>query len=173
MFSVLATSRIGLVSSACSIVTSRRKTSSVSWENRAALKLAEDMKAHVLMSAVGFESFASSILRNLNKGYTVDTNLSAIKLMRQLKEEFPDNWFYATSDGASHGFIHPTPWDSTESVREMSSVILAYGLNRDILPRHSIPLIIHHASGLADWVRELETREGLTLKRRASIIEWW
>jgi len=135
--------------------------------------LAKAMKAHVLMSAVGFESFSNSILRNLNKGYTVDTNLSAIKLMRQLKEEFPDTWFHATGDGASHGFIHPTPWDSTETNREMSSVILAYGLNRDILPRLSIPLIIHHACGLADWVRELETREGLTLKRRASIIEWW
>jgi len=140
---------------------------------RAALKLANAMKARVLMSAVGFESFANSILRNLNKGYTIDTNLSAIKLMRQLKEEFQDTWFYATGDGASHGFIHPTPWDSTETNREMSSVILAYGLNRDIIPRHSIPLIIHHACGLADWVRELETREGLKLKRRASIIEWW
>jgi hypothetical protein len=159
-------SRIELVSRADWLIMGAEKL-------RAALKLAKTMKAHVLMSAVGFESFASSILRNLNKGYTVDTNLSAIKLMRQLKEEFPDNWFYATGDGASHGFIHPTPWDSTETVREMSSIIFAYGLNRDILPRHSIPLIIHHASGLADWVRELETREGLTLKRRASIIEWW
>jgi hypothetical protein len=140
---------------------------------RVALKLAKTMKAHVLMSAVGFESFANSILRNLNKGYTVDTNLAAIKLMRQLKEEFPDNWFYTTGDGASHGFIHPTPWDSIETEREMSSIIFAYGLNRDILPRHSTPLIIHHACGLADWVRELEMREGLTLKRRASIIEWW
>jgi hypothetical protein len=159
-------SRIELVSRADWLIMGEEKL-------RAALKLAKDMKAHVLMSAVGFESFANSILRNLNKGYTVDTNLSAIKLMRRLKEEFPDSWFYATGDGASHGFIHPTPWDSTETVREMSSIILAYGLNRDILPRHSIPLIIHHASGLADWVRELETREGLTLKRRASIIEWW
>jgi hypothetical protein len=139
----------------------------------AALDLAKDMRVRVLMSAVGFESFANSILRNLNKGYTVDTNLSAVKLMRQLKEEFPDNWFYATADGASHGFIHPTPWDSTETEREMSSIIFAYGLNRDILPKVSIPLIIHHACGLADWVRELEMREGITLNRRASIIEWW
>jgi hypothetical protein len=73
-----------------------------------------------------------------------------------LKEEFPDNWFYTTGEGASHGFIHPTPWDSTETEGEMSSIIFAYGLNRDILPRVSIPLIIHHACGLADWVRELK-----------------
>jgi hypothetical protein len=140
---------------------------------RVALKLAKAMKAHVLMAAVGFESFSDSILRNLNKGYTVDTNLSAIELMRQLKEEFPDTWAYGSGDGASHGFIHPTPWDSAETEREISSIISAYGLYRDILPRHSIPLIIHHACGLADWIRELETREGITLKRRASIIEWW
>jgi hypothetical protein len=53
---------------------------------RIALNLAKAMKACVLMSAVGFESFANSILRNLNKGYTVDINLSAIRLMRQLRK---------------------------------------------------------------------------------------
>jgi hypothetical protein len=159
-------SRLDLVSRADWLIMGEEKL-------RVALNLAKEMKTHILMSAVGFESFSDSILRNLNKGYTVDTNLSAIKLMRQLKEEFPDTWFYTTSEGASHGFIHPTPWDSTETEREMSSIIFAYGLNRDILPRHSIPLIIHHACGLADWVRELEMREGITLKRRASIIEWW
>jgi hypothetical protein len=159
-------SRIDLVSRADWLIMGEEKL-------RAALALAETMKAHILMSAVGFESFSDSILRNLNKGYTVDINLSAVKLMRQLKEEFPNNWFYSTGDGASHGFIHPTPWDSTETEREMSSIIFTYGLNRDILPRHSIPLIIHHACGLADWIRELEMREGVKLKRRASIIEWW
>jgi len=142
-------------------------------ELRGALKLAQDMNVRLLLSAVGFESFTNSILRNLNKGYTVDTNLSAVRLMRQLKEEFPDNWFYATHEGASHGFIHPTPWDSAETEQEMAGVILAYGLNRDILPGSSIPLIIHHACGLADWIRELETREGIMLPRRGSIIEWW
>ena len=138
-----------------------------------ALKLAKSMNMRVLLSAVGFESFANSVLRNLNKGYLTDTNLSAIKLMRQLKEEFPENWFYTTADGASHGFIHPTPWDSTETEREMNSIIFAYGLNRDILPKLSTPLIIHHACGLGNWARELEGREGITLKRAASIIEWW
>jgi hypothetical protein len=142
-------------------------------ELRSALKLARAMKVRLLMSAVGFESFANAILRNLNKGYTVDTNLSAVKLMRQLKEEFPDNWFYASHEGASHGFIHPTPWDSPETDQEMTSIIFAYGLNRDILPRFSIPLIIHHACGLADWIREVETREGVILPRKGSIIEWW
>jgi len=140
---------------------------------RVALSLAKAMNVRILLSAVGFESFVDSILVNLNKGYTVDTSLSAIKLMRQLKEEFPENWFYATEDGANHGLIHPTPWDSLETEREMNTVINLYGLNRDILPRASVPLIIHHACGLGDWARELELREGITLKRRGSIIEWW
>ena len=140
---------------------------------RAALKLAKAMNVRLLLSAVGFESFANSVLRNLNKGYPTETNLSAIRLIRQLKEEFLENWFYTTADGASHGFIHPTPWDSIETEREINTIIFAYGLNRDILPKLSTPLIIHHACGLGDWVRELEMREGITLKRAASIIEWW
>ena len=159
-------SQINLVSRADWLVMGEEKL-------RAALKLAKTMNMRVLLSAIGFESFVNSILRNLNKGYLVDTNLSAIKLMRQLKEEFPENWFYTTGDGASHGFIHPTPWDSMETEREMNAIIFAYGLNRDILPKLSTPLIIHHACGLGDWARELEMRENITLNRAASIIEWW
>jgi len=48
-----------------------------------------------------------------------------------------------------------------------------YGLPNDILPPHSTPLIIHHASGLGDWIREIEQREGLWFKRFGSIIGWW
>jgi hypothetical protein len=159
-------SQLNLLSRADWLVNDREKI-------QAALKLARNMNIRVLLSAVGFESFSESILRNLNKGYPVDINLSAIQLMRQLKEQFPENWFYTTADGASHGFIHPTAWDSTETEREINTIISVYGLNRDILPKQSTPLIIHHACGLGDWVRELEKREGITLKRTASIIEWW
>jgi len=42
-----------------------------------------------------------------------------------------------------------------------------------ILPDHSIPLIIHHASGLGDWIREVEKKEGCRFGRLDSIIEWW
>jgi hypothetical protein len=159
-------SQLSLVSRADWLVMGREKL-------RAALQLARTMNTRVLLSAVGFESFANSILRNLNKGYPVDINLSAITLMRQLKEEFPENWFYTTGDGASHGFIHPTPWDSTETDREMNTIISVYSLNRDILPKLSTPLIVHHACGLGDWAREVEMKERIKLKRAASIIEWW
>jgi len=140
---------------------------------RETLELTKSMEVRILLSGVGFESFANSILRNLNKGYTVDTNLATIKLMRQLKEEFPSNFLYSQSDGAVHGFIHPTPWDSPDTKREMYRIIFAHGLEQDILPSNSVPLIIHHASWLSDWIRELEEREGIRLGRAGSLIEWW
>ncbi len=158
--------RINLVTRADWLISSEEKI-------KEALKIAREMKVRLLLSSVGFESFSDTILKNLNKGYTVETNLVAIKLMRQLKEEYPDTWFYTRDEGSGHGFIHPTPWDTMETRREMDSVIFAYGLNRDILPQQSTPLIIHHASALGDWTRELESREGFKLNRADSIIEWW
>ena len=140
---------------------------------RDALGLAKDMGVRFLMSGVGFEAFAELILRNLNKGYAVDTNIAAVKLMRELKEEYPDNFYYSPSDGAIHGFIHPTPWDTSDTKREMYRNISIYGLDRDILPSTSVPLIIHHACWLADWIRELELKEGIELNRDGSLIEWW
>jgi len=140
---------------------------------RDALGLANDMGVRFLMSGVGFESFADSILRNLNKGYAVDTNIAAVKLMRKLKGEYPHNFLHSPPDGAIHGFIHPTPWDTSETKREMYRNIAIYGLDGDILPSTSVPLIIHHACWLADWARELEAKENIKLNRDGSLIEWW
>jgi hypothetical protein len=140
---------------------------------RDGLSLAQSMDVRVLMSGVGFESFSDTILRNLNKGYTSKTNIEAVQLMRKLKGEYPDSFAYASSDGAIHGFIHPTPWDSADTKRDMYRNIAIYGLDKDILPSTSVPLIIHHACWLADWIRALELKEGITLNRSGSLIEWW
>ncbi|MBE9522774.1 MAG: hypothetical protein IME95_06240, partial [Proteobacteria bacterium] len=140
---------------------------------RRALVLARSLGVRILLSSVGFESFDDRILRNLNKGLNVETNLQAIHLMRQLKEKFPQVWGYARSEGAIHGFIHPTPWDTEESSANIQRVLSLHTLPPDILPEHSIPLIIHHASGLGDWIREVERREGVQFKRYGSIIGWW
>ena len=140
---------------------------------RRALVLARSLRIRILLSSVGFESFDDRILRNLNKGLNVETNLQAIHLMRQLKEKFPQVWGYARSEGAIHGFIHPTPWDTEESSVNIQRVLSLHTLPPDILPEHSIPLIIHHASGLGDWIREVERREGVQFKRYGSIIGWW
>ena len=140
---------------------------------RTALSLARAMGVRILLSSVGFESFSDVVLGNLNKGYSVDTNLSAVTIIRQLKEEFRENFFYRTAEGAVHGFIHPTPWDSADTDREIKRTVSIYSLDRDILPPRSTPLIIHHACGLGTWIRELERRERIELNRRGSIIEWW
>jgi hypothetical protein len=140
---------------------------------RSALRSAKDMGIKILLAAVGFESFDDRILANLNKGVTVETNLEAVGLMRRLKDEFPDVWSYAREDGAVHGFIHPTPWDTPMRTANTQKNIHLYGLQKDILPSHSVPLIIHHASALGDWIREIETREHIQFKREGSVIGWW
>ena len=137
------------------------------------LHMAGDMSVYMLLSSIGFESFDDTILQNLNKGMDVKTNLKAIRLIRQLKEEFPDELGYSTKEGAIHGFIHPTPWVTKETEANNQKNISLYGLQNDILPPHSTPLIIHHASGLADWIRVIEHREKLRFKRYGSIIGWW
>jgi len=138
-----------------------------------ALRLAGEMGIYVLLSSVGFESFDDTILRNLNKGLTVEKNLQAIRLIRQLKDEFPKQLGYSSKEGANHGFIHPTAWDTKETSTQIQKTIFLYGLQNDILPAHSTPLIIHHASALGHWIREIERREGLRFKRHGSIINWW
>jgi hypothetical protein len=140
---------------------------------RSALQMARKMGINLLLSSIGFESFDNRILRNLNKGLRVETNLQAIRLIRQLKEEFGGTFRYSTGEGANHGFIHPTAWDTEETVAEIQKTIYLYGLQNDILPPHSTPLIIHHASGLADWIREIERRERLRFKRYGTVIGWW
>ena len=140
---------------------------------KGALQIAAKTGVYILVSSIGFESFDDTILQNLNKGLDVKTNLEAIRLMRQLKEEFPEQLGYSTREGANHGFIHPTPWDTSQTEANNQKNISLYGLQNDILPPHSTPLIIHHASGLADWIREIENREKLRYKRYGSIIGWW
>jgi hypothetical protein len=138
-----------------------------------ALGMAQEMGVYILLSSVGFEAFDDRLLRNFHKGLTVETNIRAIQCMRRLKEAFPDVWGYSRDEGAIHGFIHPTPWDTNQTFANTQKNIGLYGLSRDILPAHSTPLIIHHASTLGDWIREIEKREGIEYKRHGSIIGWW
>jgi hypothetical protein len=140
---------------------------------REALALAGSMDIQVLLGSMGFESFDDRILSNLHKGLDADTNLRAVTLMRDLKAEFPRQWAYARQEGAVHGFIHPTPWDTPETESNNARIISLYGLPNDILPDRSVPLIIHHASALGDWAREIEKREGIRFKREGSTIGWW
>jgi hypothetical protein len=137
------------------------------------LRMVSEMNTRILMASMGFEAFDDKLLRNFNKGYSAQTNINAIKLMRRLKAAFPDRWLYANREGAIHGYIHPTPWDTLETFENTQKIFAIYGLANDILPRHSTPLIIHHASALGDWMRAVEIQEGIRYKRYGSIIGWW
>lgn len=139
-------------------------------------RILKGMKARgqrLLMASIGFESFSERILRNLNKGVTVEENLEAIRILRGLKEEFPETLLYRRDEGAVHGFIHPTPWDDRDTEEELNRIIGAYQLFEDILPAHSTPLIIHHGSPLAQWIRKLEDTAGVRFRRTWTWIEWW
>jgi hypothetical protein len=138
-----------------------------------ALEIAKKTGVYILVSSMGLEAFDENLLRNLNKGLNVETNLRAVRLMRRLKERFPQQWGYSKTEGAIHGFIHPTPWDTKKTFANTHKNIAIYGLDGDILPPHSTPLIIHHASALGDWIREIEEREGIHYKREGSVIGWW
>jgi hypothetical protein len=76
-------------------------------------------------------------------------------------------------EGANHGFIHPTPWDSPEISRRINATISMYRLDLDILPFHSTPLVIHHASGLGSWIRRIEEKENIKFERIGTTIGWW
>ncbi len=104
------------------------------------------MDARTLMASMGFEAFDDMLLRNFNKGYTVKTNIEAVGLMRRLKTTFPTSWLYSNREGALHGYIHSTPWDTRQSAANTHKIFALCGLADDILPPHSTPLIVHHAS---------------------------
>lgn len=140
---------------------------------REALSLAKQSGVQIALTSMGFEAFDEDLLRNLNKGVTLATNLDTVALIRRLKAEFGEHWGYLHNEGGNHGFIHPTPWDTPQRAARMERIFQTHGLPRDILPAHSTPLIIHHASRLGDWIREIETRENIRFQRYGSIIGWW
>ncbi len=138
-----------------------------------ALEKAQKMNVRILLSSIGFESFDDTILKNLNKGVEVKTNLETVRQIRKLKATYPRHLGYLKDEGANHGFIHPTPWDNGETGRNINKAISLHQLTRDILPPHSTPLIIHHASGLADWIRQIEINENIEFARVGTTIGWW
>lgn len=137
------------------------------------LKTAKEKHITIKFSSIGFESFSDRILRFLNKGIKVNDIVRCVGILRQLKDRFGDTILYRRDEGANHGFIHPTPWDDSETISENNMNIANNGFFDDILPPHSVPLIIHHASYLGDWIRRIESEMQLEFKREGTWIEWW
>jgi hypothetical protein len=137
------------------------------------LSLARKQDVKIMFASIGFESFSDRLLEYFCKGITVADIVKCVETLRRLKDRFPSHFLYRRDEGANHGFIRPTPWDDSETLREMDSNIFLHRLFEDILPEHSTPLIVHHASYLGDWIRQIESTAGIMFSRDGTWIEWW
>jgi hypothetical protein len=142
-------------------------------ELTAILSLARRQDVKIMFASIGFESFCDRLLHYFCKGITVADIAACVETLRRLKDEFGNHFLYRRDEGANHGFIRPTPWDDGETMQETDRNIFLNRFFEDILPEHSIPLIIHHASHLGDWIRKIEWTTGITFRRTGTWIEWW
>jgi len=138
-----------------------------------ALSLAQQQAVTIMFSSIGFESFCDRLLHFFCKGISLADIVTCVETLRRLKDRFGTHFLYRRDEGANHGFIHPTPWDDPDTAREVDTNIFLYRLSDDILPEHSTPLIIHHASYLGDWIRQMESSANITFGRDGTWIEWW
>lgn len=137
------------------------------------LSQAQRLDVRIMFASIGFESFSDRLLQYFCKGITFAEILQCVETLRRLKDRFGNHFLYRRDEGANHGFIRPTPWDDGETMQEVDRNIFLYRLFEDILPSHSTPLIIHHASYLGDWIREIESKTGVVFRRDGTWIEWW
>jgi hypothetical protein len=137
------------------------------------LSLARSRDIKIMFSSIGFESFSDRLLRYFCKGITVADIAKCVETLRRLKDRFKNHFLYRRDEGANHGFIRPTPWDDSETLQEIDRNIFLHRLIEDILPDHSTPLIIHHASYLGDWIRQIESITDVAFSREGTWIEWW
>lgn len=136
------------------------------------LTLARSRDIRIMFSSIGFESFSDRLLQYFCKGISVEDIVKCVETLRHLKERY-GNLLYRRDEGANHGFIRPTPWDDSETMQEVDRNIFLHRFFEDILPEHSTPLIIHHASYLGDWIRQIESATDITFSREGTWIEWW
>jgi hypothetical protein len=137
------------------------------------LSLARRLDVKIMFTSIGFESFCDRLLQYFCKGITLADIVKCVETLRRLKDRFGSHFLYRRDEGANHGFIRPTPWDDSEVLMDIDRDIFLYRFYEDILPEHSTPLIIHHASYLGDWIRRIESMTGITFSRDGTWIEWW
>jgi hypothetical protein len=137
------------------------------------LSLARSQDIRIMFSSIGFESFCDQLLHYFCKGITVEEIVKCVETLRRLKDRYGSTFLYRRDEGANHGFIRPTPWDDSETMQETDRNIFLHRFFEDILPEHSTPLIIHHASYLGDWIRQIESATDITFSRKGTWIEWW
>jgi hypothetical protein len=137
------------------------------------VSVARKQDVKIMFASIGFESFSDRFLQYFCKGITLNDIVRCVDTLRRLKDRFGAHFLYRRDEGANHGFIRPTPWDDSETIQEIDTNIFLHRFFEDILPEHSAPLIIHHASYLGDWIRQIESVTGITFSREGTWIEWW
>jgi hypothetical protein len=137
------------------------------------LSFARRLDVKIMFASIGFESFCDRLLQYFCKGITMADIVKCVETLRRLKDQFGNYLLYRRDEGANHGFIRPTPWDDSEVLMDIDRDILLYRFYEDLLPEHSTPLIIHHASYLGDWIRQIESVTGIIFSREGTWIEWW
>jgi hypothetical protein len=137
------------------------------------LLAAQKQDVKIMFASIGFESFCDPLLKYFCKGITVTDIVKCVETLRRLKDRFKNHLLYRRDEGTNHGFIRPTPWDDSETIQEMDRNIFLHRFFEDILPEHSTPLIIHHASYLGDWIRQIESMTDVSFSREETWIEWW
>jgi len=137
------------------------------------VSVARKQDVKIMFASIGFESFSDRLLQYFCKGITLNDIVRCVDTLRRLKDRFGAHFLYRRDEGANHGFIRPTPWDDSETIQEIDTNIFLHRFFEDILPEHSAPLIIHHASYLGDWIRKIESETGITFGRDGTSIEWW
>jgi hypothetical protein len=137
------------------------------------LSFARKIDVKIMFASIGFESFSDRLLQYLCKGITLGDIVKCVETLRRLKDRFGDHFLYRRDEGANHGFIRPTPWDDSEVIMEIDRDIFLHRFFETILPEHSTPLIIHHASYLGDWIRQIESMTDIRFSRDGTWIEWW
>ena len=137
------------------------------------LSLARRLDVKIMFASIGFESFCDRLLQYFCKGITLAEIVKCVETLRRLKDRFGNHLLYRRDEGSNHGFIRPTPWDDSEVLMDIDRDIFLNRFYEDILPEHSTPLIIHHASYLGDWIRQIESMTDITFGRDGTWIEWW
>jgi hypothetical protein len=87
-----------------------------------ALETAEKHGFHFSIEEVGFESFVEEELTLFNKGLDVQTNMEALELLREMKNQF--NGYLSVHVG--HGMILFHPWTTIESLSSNLRVMAKY-----------------------------------------------
>ncbi|MFH0875067.1 MAG: hypothetical protein V1859_03955 [archaeon] len=101
-----------------------------------ALEYIKGTKFIINIACIGFENFSQKELNIYNKGISVNQNISALKQLSALEENYPSNFSYKKD--RDHGFIFINPWTTLDDLRINLSYIEKYNLVQLMNPNYPI-----------------------------------